>query len=82
MKSHKTPKLNCFNRDDWCHLCGYRNDMYFVTMDIPENAEHSRRESRMYLRLCQYCIQDFGKVIQDTIIAQVDYLHSSQSSTN
>lgn len=47
--------------DDWCHLCGVRQHMKFVTFDVPENAEHSTDDGkRGYFRICKNCVAEFA----------------------
>lgn len=45
-------------KNDWCHLCGDRKEMVFVSFDVPENAEHSfyNDGSRGFHRFCEDCI--------------------------
>lgn len=52
------PRFFVSKGNDWCHLCGRRSHTRFVGFDVPENAEHSRKDSRRgYVRLCYECVR-------------------------
>lgn len=42
---------------DWCHLCGHREEQFFIEFSVPENAEHSVKDGyRGYFRFCDTCV--------------------------
>lgn len=53
--------------NDWCHLCGIRQQTKFVTFDIPKNAEHSTDNGeRGYFRICKGCVTEFSMLLTET----------------
>lgn len=45
------------NKNDWCHLCGERDEMIFAEFFLPENAERSlEKKNGRFVRLCKGCV--------------------------
>jgi hypothetical protein len=62
----KPNKLTAIQGNDWCHRCGERRNMTFVTFSIPENAEHSIHDAKGGMfRICQMCVADFTRAVAD-----------------
>ena len=74
MKRHTNQIYEAILKYDWCHLCGYRNEMFFVTTYIPENAEHSTKGGR-FLRICSNCIEDMKNEIQNEIMMKIEDIY-------
>lgn len=70
MKTHKNQIFEAVLKEDWCHLCGHRAEMMFVTMHIPENAEHSLKGGR-YFRVCQDCVSDMKDAQQQAVMKKM-----------
>lgn len=62
----KEVKLSVTQGNDWCHRCGERRNMKFVTFTIPDNAEHSLHDAKGgFFRICQMCVSDFNRALAD-----------------
>ena len=66
---------SCFKtetKEDWCHMCGRRQEIKFFEVWFAKNAEHDRNKvrdglgfgsGRDYRRICAICCHDITKAI-------------------